>query len=40
MGLKSSREVPPDQLGQFLVPEDASKTGGSTKPDGNQPPVA
>ena len=40
MGLKSSREVPPDQLGQFLVPEDASKPGGSTKPDGNQPPVA
>jgi hypothetical protein len=40
MGLKSSREVPPDQLGQFLVPEDASKMGGSTKPDGNQPPVA
>lgn len=41
MGLSASREIAPDQLGQFLVPEDPPKTGGgSSKSGGDQPPVA
>jgi len=40
MGLSTSRDIAPDQLGQFLVPEEPPKTGDSSKSGGDQPPVA
>lgn len=39
MGLKSNRDIPPDQLGQFLVPEEPTQASGTNQSDGDRPHI-